>query len=143
MLCMYEKILLPTDGSKESEAAVKHAEELAEKFGAEIHILYVVDITQGARDPAFQTRLENLKELGNEDVQELEDKIEIGDIKTSVQIGVPYKEINKYVKDEDIDIVTMGSHGHSGLERFLLGSVTEKVLRTCSTPVLTAKIEEG
>lgn len=139
---MYEKILLPTDGSEESETAVKHAEELAEKFNAEIHILYVVDITQGAGDPAFQARLENLKDLGHETVQEMKEKIDAEEVKTSVPTGIPHKEINEYVEEKDIDLITMGSHGRSGLDRFLLGSVTEKVLRTCSIPVLTAKTEE-
>lgn len=142
MSCMYEKILLPTDGSEESETAVKHAEELAERFGAEIHLLYVVDITQGAGDPVFQARLENLKELGHETVQEIEEEINAEKIETSIQTGIPYKEINEYVEEENIDLVTMGSHGRSGFNRLLLGSVTEKVLRTCSAPVLTVKTEE-
>lgn len=139
---MYQDILLPTDGSEESEAAVKHAEELAEKFDSKIHIIYVVDITRGVGDPGFQSHLDEMKELGKDAAEDIAKQLEDTEVETTVTVGLPHQEINEYVEENGIDVITMGSHGRSGLNRFLLGSVTEKVLRTTTTPVLTAKREE-
>ncbi len=139
---MYQDILLPTDGSEEAEAAVKQAKKLAEKFNSKVHIMYVVDITQGVGDPAFQSRLGEMKEFGQNTVEEVAEKLEDISVETTVETGIPHQEIVEYVENEDIDLVVMGSHGRSGLNRFLLGSVTEKVLRTTSQPVLTVKKEE-
>jgi nucleotide-binding universal stress UspA family protein len=139
---MYKDILLPTDGSEEAEAAINHAKELAEKFGSKIHIIHVVDITQGVGDPAFQSRLDEMKEFGEETAEEAAEQLGDIDVETHVTVGLPHQEIDEYVEENGIDMVVMGSHGRSGLNRFLLGSVTEKVLRTTSAPVLTVKREE-
>ncbi|MFQ3275192.1 MAG: nucleotide-binding universal stress UspA family protein [Candidatus Nanohaloarchaea archaeon] len=140
---MYEKILLPTDGSDESMQAVNHAEELADKFGAEVHILHVADISKEAGEPRIPSQVEAMRDVGEEMVNEVEEKFS-EEVKTTteVKVGIPHKEINSYVEEKDIDLITMGSHGRSGLNRMLLGSVTEKVLRTCSVPVLTIQSEE-
>jgi nucleotide-binding universal stress UspA family protein len=139
---MYDKILLPTDGSEESKEAVNHAEELAEKFDAEVHIIYVVDITKQAGEPRVPTQVESMRDLGEDIVDEVENEFENALTETAVKVGVPHQEINNYVEEENIDLITMGSHGRSGLNRMLLGSVTEKVLRTCSAPILTVQNEE-
>lgn len=139
---MYNKILLPTDGSDESMQAVNHAEELADKFGAEVHILHVADITKEAGEPRIPSQVEAMRDVGEDIVDEVENDFENAHTETSVKVGIPHQEINSYVEEEDIDLVTMGSHGRSGLNRMLLGSVTEKVLRTCSVPVLTVQSEE-
>lgn len=139
---MYDKILLPTDGSNESKEAVNHAEELSEKFDAEVHILYVVDIAKQAGEPRVPTQVESMRDSGEDIVDEVENKFENAYTETAVKVGIPHQEINTYVEEEDIDLITMGSHGRSGLNRMLLGSVTEKVLRTCSAPILTVQKEE-
>ncbi|MFB6217087.1 MAG: universal stress protein, partial [Candidatus Aenigmatarchaeota archaeon] len=61
---------------------------------------------------------------------------------TKVVSGVPHSEIKRYVEDNDIDLITMGSHGRSGLDRLLIGSVAEKVIRTTDIPVMTVPVEE-
>ncbi|MFT4893138.1 MAG: nucleotide-binding universal stress UspA family protein [Candidatus Nanohaloarchaea archaeon] len=137
---MYEKILLPTDGSEESEEAVNHAEELAERFEAEIHILHVVDIRKQAGEPRVPTQVESMRKTGEEIVDDIGDKFDLSTVK-EVRVGIPHQEINNYVEENSIDLIAMGSHGRSGLNRMLLGSVTEKVLRTCSVPILTAQSE--
>jgi nucleotide-binding universal stress UspA family protein len=60
-------------------------------------------------------------------------------VETVVRYGHPYREINAYTDVNDIDLVVMGTHGRSGLERYLLGSVTEKLVRTSRVPVLTVR----
>lgn len=136
---MYSEILLPTDGSEASKSAVKHAEQLAEKFDARIHLLYVVDVTAVPGELAAQARMEQMKEIGEDTLDSIEDELSTNKIEANVKVGLPHQEINAYVEENEIDLVTMGSHGRSGLDRILLGSVTEKVLRTCEAPVLTAR----
>lgn len=137
---MYEKILLPTDGSEESKEAVNHAEELAERFGAEIHVIHIVDIRKQAGEPRVPTQVESMRENGEKIIEETTESMEKS-VKTDVRVGIPHQEINDYVEEHDIDLIAMGSHGRSGLNRMLLGSVTEKVLRTCSVPILTVQNE--
>lgn len=138
---MYKNILLPTDGSDEAEAAVEHAKSLAEKYNSKIHILSVVNITTGVGDPSFQIKLDELQKASKEIVKSTSKAFEDNNVKTQVEIGIPYQEINEYAMNHNIDLIVMGSHGRSGLNRFFLGSITEKVLRTNPLPTLTVKKE--
>ncbi|MDG5818850.1 universal stress protein [Natronococcus sp. A-GB7] len=69
---------------------------------------------------------------------------EFGDVDTvaTVQVGKPYEAILEYVDDHDIDMIVMGTHGRSGLDRYLLGSVAEKVVRMSDVPVVTIRADE-
>ncbi|WP_414837330.1 universal stress protein [Candidatus Nanosalina sp. VS9-1] len=135
---MYDEILLPTDGSEASKAALNHAKQISEKFDSNIHIIYVVDISTMPGDLRGQAHLEQMKEFGEETVKSLEKEMNTT-AETKVTVGLPHREIREYVEEKDIDLVTMGSNGRSGLDRILIGSVTEKVLRTCDTPVLVSR----
>jgi nucleotide-binding universal stress UspA family protein len=139
---MYDRILVPTDGSPAAEAAVEQAVSLAAQYDATIHALYVVDTS------AYSTL-----EAGAEVIiNALEDEGEraIGDIaaaaadagvdaETTVTAGTAYRSILSYVDDHGIDLVVMGTHGRRGLDRYLLGSVTERIVRTATVPVLTVR----
>lgn len=61
----------------------------------------------------------------------------------AIRLGVPHETIREYVDEEDIDLVVMGTHGRTGLERALLGSTTERVVRTVDTPVVTVPLDAG
>ncbi|MFB6204210.1 MAG: universal stress protein [Candidatus Nanohaloarchaea archaeon] len=136
---MYEKILLPTDGSEGAEKAFKHAKELADKYGAELHILYVADIRIESVSDFVSNISGALEEAGRETTEELEEKAADQGINaiTVVRKGTPHSEINDYVQEEGIDMVVMGTHGRTGIDRMLLGSTTEKIVRTSEVPVLT------
>ncbi|MFB6189971.1 MAG: universal stress protein [Candidatus Nanohaloarchaea archaeon] len=145
---MYEKILLTTDGSEGAEAAVAHAEDLAKKYGAELHILFVLDIGVDTSIGAVSDLMGELEEagrlteLGQEAVDSIEKELDPEvDAVTHVARGVPHKEITGYADENDIDLIVMSSRGRTGLDRVLLGSVTEKVLRSSDIPVLTVKRE--
>ncbi len=138
---MYQDILLPTDGSEASRSAVKHAEEIANKFDARIHVLFVVNASTLPDQMATGVKMEQMIATGREVTESIKEELDAPHIKTTVETGMPHRAIKKYTEEEDIDLVTMGSHGRSGLNRMLLGSVTEKVLRTVEIPVLTAKNE--
>jgi nucleotide-binding universal stress UspA family protein len=140
---MYDKILLTTDGSESSEAAVKHAVSLAEKYGSEIHILYVSDVRSQMGDPSMEFVVDNLEEIGKKAVEAVEEQVssEVETV-TSVEPGIPHREIISYSEDNDIDLICMATHGRSGLDRILIGSVTEKVTRKSKVPVMTVPVEE-
>lgn len=150
---MYDRILIPTDGSEVAEAAVDHGLDIAEKYGATVHTLYVVDIDAvslglGAEqvDRLHQGRLDEMEEI-EADAEAATDYVakraqERGlDVVEDVDVGCPHAVIAEYAEDTDIDFVVMGSHGHSGAERALLGSVTERVLRSTERPVLVIDVE--
>lgn len=143
----YKKILMPTDGSQEAEVAVDHAVNIASQYDAELHILYVVDIGVNSSYDAvteLMSQLESsakMEEIGRKATESIRKTAEDSGIETSVSIrkGVPHKQINSYTEDEDIDMVVMSTHGRSGIDRMLLGSVFEKVLRSVDVPVLTVR----
>jgi nucleotide-binding universal stress UspA family protein len=135
------KILYPTDFSSYSNQAYFHAVALAESHGASLTILYVYS-------PSFGT-----KEVGSsrgEDRQywrEQLQQIRPVDARISVQHilleGDPAAEIVRYAGDASIDLIVMGTHGRTGLERLLMGSVAEKVMRDAPCSVLVAKLPKG
>ena len=145
---MYQKILLPTDGSKFAEKAAEHAIWIASKSGAEIIVLNVIETSSLVGLPAEDLIVrikEMLKEEGrrsleriSEMVTEEEKELKIEDIKVNLKTeeGSPADAILKTVEKEDVDLVVMGTSGKHGLDRFLLGSVTEKVVRSAKCPVL-------
>lgn len=145
---MYHKILLPTDGSKYAEKAAKHAIWIASHSNAEIIALNVVDTSSLVGLPAEDLTIrvtEILKEEAHKSLDNIENMMlefrkegmgkDIKLIKESKE-GSPADVILKTVDEEGVDLVVMGTSGKHGLDRFLLGSVTEKVVRSAKCPVL-------
>ncbi|MFC7232645.1 universal stress protein [Saliphagus sp. GCM10025308] len=145
---MYERILIPTDGSSVAEVAVEHALDHAEKYGAEVHALYVVD-TDAVAYGLGTEQVDRLRQGDFQGMTELREKAEaatgyVRDLAEAKGLSVvehysggrPHALIADYVEDNDIDLVVMGSHGRSGVRRALLGSVTERTLRSTTVPVL-------
>lgn len=145
---MYERILIPTDGSDVAEAAVDHALDLAEKYDAEVHALYVVDIDSvnlslGTEqvDRLRQGRFGEMEELKAKADEATGTVAERGaerdiDVVEHISGGRPHKVIADYAEDNEMDLIVMGSHGRAGVRRALLGSVTERTLRSTHVPVL-------
>ena len=139
---MYDEILVPTDGSDAAEAALEQAIELASAYGARIHGLYVVDVTSySTLEAGGDIVLETLEQEGSDAVERVFDAAERAgvDVTTSVVSGTPHRDILEYADDHDVDLIVMGTHGRTGLDRYLLGSVTEKVVRGAGVPVLTVR----
>ena len=142
---LYDRILVPTDGSSEGELAVCHALDLAAVHGASVRAIYVVDTARYAGMP-METTWEGVGDLLYDDaeaalstVRELAAAREV-DVETAVVEGSPSREIITDAEDADCDLVVMGTHGRGGIDRLLLGSVAEKVVRGSSVPVLTVRI---
>jgi len=137
---MYSEILLPTDGEPASQAALDHAIELADQYDARLHVLYVVDTAAYASfDAGAETIVGALREQGETAVDSTVETAEDAGIETvsTVVSGSPHEEIVEHAASEGVDLIVMGTHGRTGLDRYLLGSVTERVVRTAETPVLT------
>ena len=145
---MYEKILVPTDGSETSEAAVEHAVDLAEKYGAEVHALYVVD-TDSMSLSLGAEQLDRIEQGHFGEMTEVKDRADSAtgfvadragehglEVVEHVSAGKPHSLIEDYVENNDIDLVVMGTHGRSGIKRALLGSVAERTLRSVTAPVM-------
>ncbi len=141
---MYERILVPTDGSEGAEKAIEHALDLAEKYDAEIHAYYVVDVRAESTTDLWSNLVGEFEEVGEKATESIEERAEDRGIKavTEVEHGIPHREIVSYSGENNIDLIVMGTHGRTGLDRMLLGSVTEKVVRNADVPVLTVGREE-
>ncbi len=147
---MYKKILLPTDGSEYANKAAEHAIWIARASGAEIIALNVIETSSLVGLPAedLVVRIkEMLKEEGRQSLEHIyemaqKETVDDGDIKVTLitEEGSPADAILKTIDKEHIDLVVMGTSGKHGLDRFLLGSVTEKVVRSAKCPVLAVHV---
>lgn len=141
---MYDRILVPTDGSEAMEVVVDHARQLAEKHDAQIHALYVAD-TASLSDLPMESSWEGvssaLREQGKQAIAAVEEMIGDRAAESAIVNGSPSREIIEYVSENDCDVIVMGTHGRSGVNRLLLGSVAERVVRASPVPVLTIRVE--
>jgi nucleotide-binding universal stress UspA family protein len=139
---MYDQILVPTDGSDGTRGAVEHAIDLSTTYDAALHTIYVVETNVGI-DSSVPGTLDALEEAGENAIDEVIRQAEAADVDTiegAVAQGAPHQAILEYIDEHDIDLVVMGTHGRTGLDRYLLGSVTEKVVRLSDAPVLTVRM---
>ncbi|WP_318571155.1 universal stress protein [Salinigranum marinum] len=144
---MYDRILVPTDGSDHAVRAAEHALYLADAFDATVHVISVVDVQEaagpfsaGGVDQSFIARLEANAESTIDEIEAAGDGS--APIESTVRKGEPTAEILAYADDHDVDLVVMGTHGRRGLRRVIAGSVTERVVRTADVPVITVSANE-
>lgn len=137
---MYDDVLFPTDGSENAEVALEHALSLPETYGARIHVLYVVNTTYTDIGATGRTTIDSLRKWGESAVRGVEELATANgvDVITRIEEGDPYREILEYA-EENVDLVVMGTRGRSGIDRYLLGSITEKVVRTADVPAFTVR----
>ena len=166
---MYENILLPTDGSAGATAAAEHAASIAAQYDATVHVLFVAEDDVGASGYVYGEQggseqtgmvgkqredkpsgLTNIRHdvmgavtaHGEEVVASTAERLtEVDGVETTVERGRVYEIINDYCDTHGVDLIIMGTHGHSGVERYLLGSTAEKVIRTAPIPVMTIRAE--
>lgn len=137
---MFETILIATDGSDSVRRAVAVALDLADRFDATVHALSVVDASEVDSSP--DTVREQLRTALSEQADEALSSIASSTdqpVETAVREGRPATEIGSYAREVDADVVATGTRGRHGENRFLLGSVAERVVRTCPVPVLTVR----
>jgi nucleotide-binding universal stress UspA family protein len=142
---MYDKILFPTDGSETASEAFEYALSVASAHGATVHVLHVADSTVVSTTNLGHDVVDVLEREGEQFVDELRERATDAGVSvvTDVQQGGPAAMIAEYADEYDIELIVMPTHGRSDLKRQLLGSVTERVLNTAPTPVLTVTPSEG
>ncbi len=138
------RIVVATDFSRPANQALKYACTFAESFGAELHVLHVVvePLPLPAPDGAWirpEDAVPGMVEKAHRGLATATDGIELkaGRLICSVEVGFPIEQILKYVEDHHGDLIVLGTQGHRGLSRLLLGSVAEKIVRLATCPVLT------
>lgn len=142
---MYDRILVPTDGSNQP-TVVSQALNVANLCDATVHALYVVDAKALAYQPSESDR-ERVQNARKQEGEEATGRIreqgeELGvEVVTAIEEGSPADTITNYAEANDVDMIVMGTHGRSGVDRYVLGSVTEQVIRTSEAPVLTVNLE--
>jgi nucleotide-binding universal stress UspA family protein len=143
---MIDTLIVATDGSASVERAVDVALDLAERFDATVHALSVVDegdlasAPEGMREE-LQAALEERCEEAVRGVARRADGTH--SVTAAVREGRPASVVGEYAREVDADVVATGTRGRHGEHRFLLGSVAERVVRTCPVPVLTVRQLNG
>lgn len=144
---MIKKLLLPTDGSDASERAGEEAISIASLYGSEIIVLYVIDTHQlkSIRQRDLRKKFtKELQEEGEHIVEKFKNKIEEKrcsgecenvNLRTLIKKGIPEKVILETAEELSIDHIVMGKSGKNALEKFILGSTTERVARKAKVPV--------
>jgi len=144
---VYDQILLPTDGSDGAAAVADHAGVIADRFDATVHVLAVADTRNRFESPSSglapevweESERERAEAAVDDTIEMLPDSI---DAEPVVESGVPHETILDYAEREGTDVIAMGTHGRTGLDHYLIGSVAERVVRRSSVPVLTVRIDE-
>lgn len=137
---MYKKILVPTDGSDFAKKAQKHALFLSKVSGAEIVAVSVTEnnfVNGLPLDDEIYQLNQILKERSEENLKEF-DELNEDDLKIThvIREGSPARVILEVAQEEDIDLIVMGSSGKSGFDRFIMGSVADKVVNSAKCAVL-------
>jgi nucleotide-binding universal stress UspA family protein len=141
-----DRILVPVDFSDHAREALRAAKEWAALYGASIDALHVV---AERIQPAFYAGgVRSIYDMQPDIEQKMLDRLEAfveetdgpdTEVRPHVAVGNAAPDIVDFVESEDIDLVAMSTHGHTGLDRFLLGSVAEKIVRHVHCPVVTMK----
>ncbi|MDW5549383.1 universal stress protein [Methanosarcina sp.] len=143
----YRNIVIATDGSENSLRAISYGIEIAKLSGATVHALYVTDITSFSSmpmDAGLEAIYDTLREEGEKAISVVKEHgdasgVEVREVRLE---GHPSNEIINFAENNDIDLIVVGTLGKSGLDRFLLGSVAEKVVRGSKVPVLVVRSEK-
>ncbi len=144
---MFAKVLLPTDFSECSSEAARVARSLAERFGARLLVLHVLD-EPAALDPMFRwdVPVELLRSRMEQYAQEHMDAYlskhfsGFENFDTMLAAGIPWREILKIAREKKFDLIVIGTHGRTGVEHAIFGSTAEKVVRMAPCPVLSVRL---
>ncbi|MGA1868362.1 MAG: universal stress protein [bacterium] len=142
-----KKILIPVDGSGFSLEALRYASSFASEFNITVYLMTVIERQNGMYDVYAEQnflieRESDILDRINKRLEETEKTAKEMGIQHTVTVaecGIPYQKITEYATKNNIDLIVMGTHGRSGIAHFLIGSVTEKVIRTAPCPVLVVR----
>ncbi len=138
-----KNILVPTDFSDFSAAAVEHARTFSVMYHAPIHLLHIAQ-----EEKVNGTQRDGGGKNGHTEAGPAEKEMErfvqkwlrdIRDVHAVIRVGHPYREIVRYATEEEIDLIVIATHGRTGLPHLVMGSVAERVVRYAPGPVLAVK----
>ncbi len=142
-----KKILAPVDLSENSEYALKYAKLLSERFGAALYIYHCITDIQSAIGyvpslPASQI-INSMRADVVKEIEHFRNRYDLNEnVEVVIEIGDAARKIVGFADKNNMDLIVMGAHGKGALERFMFGSVTEKVMRLSSKPVLEIKLNK-
>lgn len=136
---MIDHILVPTDGSDPAERAAEQAIEFAERYGADLHVVYAVDITTYGYEDTPRSIVGLLKEGGENAVESVAAAARDRNLPVTADVlrGDPTEQILEYADGVDADLIAMGTRGRSSSSDGLMGSITGRILRRAPMPILT------
>ena len=135
---MYDKILVPLDGSELAETALPYAEELAGRLDSRITLVYVSEPAEEHYRYMHRLYMERVVEGTKQGAANCLGRFQERAIKVglAILVGHPAEEIVKFAERDDVDLVVMATHGRSGLSRWIYGSVADNILQGISSPIL-------
>lgn len=144
-----ERILFPIDFSEGSMNALDYAVSLSKEYNAKLYLLHVVhDISMTAGWQVPHIRIDELyrdmEESARKELERccMEDIRDLKNVERIILRGIPHEEILKVAREKKIDIIVIGTHGRTGIDRLLFGSTAEKVVRKAPCPVLSVRLPE-
>ena len=149
-MTLIKRILVPVDFSDCSKQALEYALELQDQLRAELvvlHVWHIPPLVEGELiiQPAgaSQMSVSNWMELeAARSMEQFIKPLKSARLTTKLKEGLPSETIHKFAQEENIDVIVMGTQGRTGLKRWMMGSVAERVIRTSSCPVLTVRRKE-
>lgn len=137
----YTDILVPTDGSDAAWRAAERGVEIAAALEASVHAFSVVESAGALKRDQLRVNAEREAEEAVERVESEAERVGV-DVTKTIESGVPHESILEHATTADADIIVMGTHGRTGLDHVVIGSITERVVRASPVPVLTIRPEE-
>ncbi|MDD2614480.1 MAG: universal stress protein [Methanosarcina sp.] len=141
----FKKILVATDGSENARRAASYGVNIAKATGAEVHALYIISTQHAVTtrtvmgwSEAFEEYLANKGGVAIADVEKLGKEAGVK-VEPVFLKGIPADKILEYAEENNIDLIVMGTHGLTGIKRFLIGSVAESVVRHSKAPVMVIR----
>ena len=138
-----EKILAPTDFSELSKLGMRYGLEMARDNKAELIAYHVIDLGEGWKGihteltPPYHDMLEDNRRLLEKFISDnFPERIDLAKLRLVVEFGASFKNIVELAEKEHVDVIVMSTHGRTGLDHIILGSVTEKVIARAPCPVL-------
>lgn len=137
-----KKILAPTDFTEISKAGIRYALEMAREASAEVVVYHAIEVGGEWKDnppkvTAYHDMLKESRQLLDKFITDnFADCIDLVEVRYSVEFGTPHKNIVEKAAEEGVDMIVMSTHGRTGVEHFILGSIAEKVVARAPCPVL-------
>jgi nucleotide-binding universal stress UspA family protein len=139
---LFEKILIATDGSERNKTAVEEALEIGQVCGSTVYAVYVLDLgalESASADVVMRDTWSVIQREADAALARIRPMAEGGKLETEILEGKPAVEIVRFATEKGIDLIVIGTHAKRGLERLLLGSVAEQVIRSAPCKVLVVK----